>query len=463
MENKEQYTNIENAIHSFIMSVKDENKSNLITREMLYNEITTRVDLEQKEDVFDIINEIFNNKTEITILELMNNFMLKEQCHSQNNEHHEENVSKQLGNGSAHKVNISELNLLDKDIPRELINIHKPFENDKQDRYDITNNGKLLSNNYNKYNNYENAEIEYETLIKPSNNFGNLYCDDGNDDMNAELDVNVNENDNNDNIEQDIASQHHDNINQSDDNGIEGYNEEQIVYPINKKKNTFLYPGDDDATPQSLNQSGGKERKCRREGDFFMNMYQSVSYNKKKFHFISDKINKLYDSKYNDKQQYYPMSLKHMGKTTQHNNLYLNTPLTSMLQYKTVKQPKTQQHSYKKLSVERDKLFNEVLSNAKKESAFISQRSNNNNNSKYNTNYMTIKQSEIKQNDLNEIEGRIIDLLARNRNVNINERSIELKIAEQLKEMSGNVDQEEDDNYGIDDQVHLLNMNTKQQ
>ena len=467
MENNEQFTNsIENAIHSFIMCVKDDNKNMVITQEMIYNEIISRVELDidnechQKEIVCDIINQIFNNKNEITMLELVNNFM-GEQYNEENNVNNMKQITS--GNGSAHKVNISELNLLDQDIPKELIHVHKPFENEY-----TTNNVKVLNNNYN-YNKYDNAtDIEYETLIKPSNNFGSLYCDNDNDDndhntnMQAELDVN----------EDDDNSNNNDNIEQC-------YNEEPIVYPINKKKNTFLYLSNDNANaPQSLNQSKDNERKYRKDGDFFMNMYQSVSYNnKKKLHLMNDKINKLYNTTYNDnnnayKQPYYAMSLKHMGKTTtQHNNnhLYLNTPLTSMLQYK---KPKTHHHhQYKqKLSLERDKLFNEVLSNAKKESAFISQRNIINNTNKYsNSYYMNINQSNTKQNSLNEIEERIVGLLARNRKVNVNERSIELKIAEQLKSMTDNIsdhrynDDNDTVNYVIDEHINILNINNNQQ
>lgn len=474
MENNEQFTNsIENAIHSFIMCVKDEHKNMVITQEMIYNEIVSRVELDndndnecnQKEIVCDIINQIFNNKNEITMLELINNFM-GEQCdNEENNVNDMKQITSGNGNGSAHKVNISELNLLDQDIPKELIHVHKPFENEN-----TTNNERVLNNNYNKYDNV--ADIEYETLIKPSNNFGSLYCnndDNDNDDndntnMQAELDINDNDDDNSNNNEQ-------------------CYNDEPIVYPINKKKNTFLYLSNDDVnTPQSLNQSRDNERKYRKEGDFFMNMYQSVSYNnKKKLHLINDKINKLYNSTYDNnnnnthKQPYYAMSLKHMGKTTtQHNNnhLYLNTPLTSMLQYK---KPKTHNHLQykKKLSLERDKLFNEVLSNAKKESAFISQRNiNNTNNNKYSNNpYMYINQSNPKQNNLNEIEERIVDLLARNRkvNANINERSIELKIAEQLKSMTTDnisdhpYNDNNNVNYVIDEHINILNINNNQQ
>ena len=155
------------------------------------------------------------------------------------------------------------------------------------------------------------------------------------------------------------------------------------------------------------------------------------------------------------------MSLKHMGKTTtQHNNnhLYLNTPLTSILQYKKTKTHNHHQYK-KKLSFERDKLFNEVLTNAKRESAFISQRNiNNTNNNKYSNNLY----------NLNEIEEQIVDLIARNRkvNANINERSIEIKIAEQLKSMTDNTSDRpynDNDNYVIDEHINILNINNNQQ
>jgi hypothetical protein len=451
MENNELFINsIENAIHSFIMCVKDEHKNTVITQERIYNEIVSRVELDndnecnQKEIVCDIINQIFNNKNEITMLELVSNF-IGEQCNNEDNNVNNDMKQYTSGNGSAHKVNISELNLLDQDIPKELIHVHKPFEND-----DTTNNGRVLNNNYNKYDNV--VDIEYETLIKPSNNFGSLYCDNDNDNTNmqAELDVNDNDDDNSNNNEQ-------------------CYNDEPIVYPINKKKNTFLYLSNDDVNaPQSLNQSRDNERKYRREGDFFMNLYQSVSYNnKKKLHLINDKINKLYNSTYDTnnnnthKQPYYAMSLKHMGKTTtQHNNnhLYLNTPLTSILQYKKTKTHNHHQYK-KKLSFERDKLFNEVLTNAKRESAFISQRNiNNTNNNKHSNNLY----------NLNEIEEQIVDLIARNRkvNANINERSIEIKIAEQLKSMTDNTSDRpynDNDNYVIDEHINILNINNNQQ
>jgi hypothetical protein len=174
----EQAATLEDIIQTIIINYQTQNGNNLITQQTFFEDILSNVSLDanSQQELQNQINLIFQNKNAIPISELTQHFFGEEIIQEQ-----QPQTSNQQ-NINTHKVNISELNLLDQDIPKELIDVQKPFMNKETTKQQETNyielhndnnNGGVILDNQNDI--YDNNEMTYESLIKPSNNFGKLY------------------------------------------------------------------------------------------------------------------------------------------------------------------------------------------------------------------------------------------------------------------------------------------------
>ena len=463
----EQATTLEDIIQTIIINYQTQNGNNLITQQTFFEDILSNVSLDanSQQELQNQINLIFQNKKAIPISELTQRFFGEEIIQEQ-----QPQTSNQQ-NINTHKVNISELNLLDQDIPKELIDVQKPFMNKETTKQqeinyaelnnDNNNNGGVILDNQNDI--YDNNEMTYESLIKPSNNFGKLYEEENIEDENEHENENEenNEEEENNNNEEDINNpqiENNDDIDDIQDN--KDYVEEPVIYPINQKKRSFLEKGNDNIS-SSLNQSKDI-RNNNMKNDFFMFVFQHEVNNKKKLKYINDKVNKLYDSDSNRKHLY-STSLRNMGQSSHNTNLNLTTP-TSFLSYKVTKSSGYQkQQPNTKLSTERNKIFNEILQNAKQQSSLISHRKKHNKKQLNKLdNYINPSKAQYDPNNLIDIENQIMNLLTRNKNVNNSKmekdsNNIEIRIAQQLKEMGGKLESIEE-NEKIEEQVYLNNI-----
>ena len=463
----EQATTLEDIIQTIIINYQTQNGNNLITQQTFFEDILSNVSLDanSQQELQNQINLIFQNKKAIPISELTQRFFGEEIIQEQ-----QPQTSNQQ-NINTHKVNISELNLLDQDIPKELIDVQKPFMNKETTKQqeinyaelnnDNNNNGGVILDNQNDI--YDNNEMTYESLIKPSNNFGKLYEEENIEDENEHENENEenNEEEENNNNEEDINNpqiENNDDIDDIQDN--KDYVEEPVIYPINQKKRSFLEKGNDNIS-SSLNQSKDI-RNNNMKNDFFMFVFQHEVNNKKKLKYINDKVNKLYDSDSNRKHLY-STSLRNMGQSSHNTNLNLTTP-TSFLSYKVTKSSGYQkQQPNTKLSTERNKIFNEILQNAKQQSSLISHRKKHNKKQLNKLdNYINPSKAQYDPNNLTDIENQIMNLLTRNKNVNDSKmekdsNNIEIRIAQQLKEMGGKLESIEE-NEKIEEQVYLNNI-----
>ena len=462
----EQAATLEDIIQTIIINYQTQNGNNLITQQTFFEDILSNVSLDanSQQELQNQINLIFQNKNAIPISELTQHFFGEEIIQEQ-----QPQTSNQQ-NINTHKVNISELNLLDQDIPKELIDVQKPFMNKETTKQQETNyielhndnnNGGVILDNQNDI--YDNNEMTYESLIKPSNNFGKLYEEENIEDENEHENENedYNEEEENNNNEEDINNpqiENNDNIDDIQDN--KDYVEEPVIYPIKQKKRSFLEKGNENIS-SSLNQS--KEiRNNNMKNDFFMFVFQHEVNNKKKLKCINDKINKLYDNNSNRKHLY-STSLRNMGQSSHNTNLNLTTP-TSFLSYKVTKSSGYQkQQPNTKLSTERNKIFNEILQNAKQQSSLISHRKKHNKKQLNKLdNYINPSKTQYDPNNLTDIENQIINLLNRNKNANDSKmekdsNNIESRIAQQLKEMGGKLESIEE-NEKIEEHVYLNNI-----
>ena len=373
----EQTTTLEDIIQTIIINYQSQNGNNLITQQTFFEDILSNIsiDVNTQQELQKQINLIFQNKNAIPISELTQHFFGEDITQEQQTQ------SSNQQNTNTHKVNISELNLLDQDIPKELIDVQKPFINKETTKQQETNYVELNNDNNNRgvildnqNDIYDNNEMTYESLIKPSNNFGKLYEEENIESENEHENEEDNGEENND-IEQDSNNPQIENNNNIDDiSDNKDYVEDPLIYTINQKKKSFLEKRNENIS-SSLNQA--KElRNNNIENDFFMFVFQHEVNNKKKLKFINDKVNKLYDSDSN-KKHLYSTSLRNMGQSSHNTNLNLTTP-TSFLSYKVTKSSGYQRQPNTKLSVERDKIFNEILQNAKQQSSLISHRKKHN-------------------------------------------------------------------------------------
>ena len=152
-----------------------------------------------------------------------------------------------------------------------------------------------------------------------------------------------------------------------------------------------------------------------------------------------------------------------MGQSSHNTNLNLTTP-TSFLSYKVTKSSGYQkQQPNTKLSTERNKIFNEILQNAKQQSSLISHRKKHNKKQLNKLdNYINPSKTQYDPNNLTDIENQIINLLTRNKNANDSKmekdsNNIESRIAQQLKEMGGKLESIEE-NEKIEEHVYLNNI-----
>lgn len=312
-------------------------------------------------------------------------------------------------------IDKNELNLLNKDIPKELINNQKPFGNslsikNKSIRLYLNNNKHIGSTIYNLPNE--------DSLIKPINKFN--ICDN---------DTALNETL--------FSSNNH----SSKENYLS--NEQPLVYPINKKKQTFL------AEYQTLAVNTTKEHILTQKKDCFMNIYRNISFNTKKIKSISDKVHKLY----------YPNKKQIIDKNPLKNNRnYFYIRSISPLLSRKKKQDKKEKKSYIKSVFEKENLYNEILFKAKRESEMISQKTNVNRSQK---NIMSRYKLQ-NDNELNEIEEQINNLINKKNNINCEkdvknkncDNDIKLKIEKQMEELTS-IKNEFNDNIG-----EAINLNS---